>query len=144
MEKLAFGYNCEDGFELDSQSSDGFGWLYVSAEENGKPCLARFWAERSRMNSFALAILNQAMKAKFPLETHWEDEHEGRGFHLTISECVTSADLKVHLRVNRCGKSGGELLCCSFTTSKSDLRAFNAAVTDMISQRCPKATLSGW
>ncbi|WP_145917010.1 hypothetical protein [Erythrobacter sp. QSSC1-22B] len=144
MEKLAFGYNCDHGFDDDSRASDGFGWFYVSAKENGKPCRARFWADRSRMNAFATAILNQAKSARFPLETHWDDEQDGRAFHLTISECVTSADLKVHLRVDRCGTRGGEVLCCAFTTSKIGLRTFNDAMTDMINQRCAKATLSGW
>lgn len=144
MEKLAFGYNCDHEFIEDSRPSNGFGWLYVSAEEDGKPCRARFWADRSQMNAFASAVLVQAANARFPIEAHWEDEREGRDFHLTISECVTSANLKVQLRIDRCGRGGGELLCCSFTTSKSDLRTFNAAMTEMLSKRTPKASLNGW
>lgn len=144
MEKLAFGYNCDHGFYEDGRPYDGFGWLYVSAEENGAPCRARFWADRSRMNAFASSILDQATNTRFPLEAHWEDELEDRTFHLTISECVTSPSLEVQLRIDHCGTRGGKVLCCSFTTSKSDLRTFNAAMKDMLSQRCSKAILSGW
>lgn len=145
VEKLVLGYSQTEAFYQDSLPSSGFGWLDVSANEGGGGARARFWADRLQIQALASAIREKLAHPALPVEVEWNDEQEGRAFRVGFDQVGKEDCLIVRVEVGRIdGDPLGEPFQCSFQTTATYVTRFNAAIADLVTQRCVRAALKGW